>query len=491
MTKNSTNKNNFKFHILRSVGLVCFILLSSVISNAQNTLKERLEQHVYTLASDSLQGRKAGSEYARMVSEYIIKQFEEIGIKSYLDSSYLQVFGENKFQNVVGIIRGNDSTLTNEYIVIGAHYDHLGVKNGKIYNGADDNASGVAVLIELARMLKYNQENLKRNVILAAFDAEEIGLFGSTYFSNHPNTPLKNIKLMISIDMVGWYKASGKLKYVGSGTIKDGKDLILNEQLISEGLNIVAGKFETSVFTATDTQPFAVKGIPTLAVTTGLKSPYHKSKDEAHLIDYDGMVLITEHLKNIVETVSCDADYESSGKVAKKHRPLSKFTFGLSANIGSNYHHYTDGAINGKNAFSYGAGLMSQVNFGYFAIRPELYYDRIHAKYPAGKIATNNITVPLSLVFQLPDNNIAGVDFFLGGYYAYRFSGKQGGEIIDFDNTFNRDEGGLTYGFGLYMKPFKIGFVNRRALTNFTKHANADNAHIQNRTTYFTITYIF
>ena len=473
--------------------IVTFLLITSIIlsTNAQNTLIERLEQHVYTLASDSLQGRKAGTDYGRMAADYIAEQFEKIGIEPFLESSFLQVF-DCKFQNVVGIIHGNDSILKHEYIIVGAHYDHLGIKKGEIYNGADDNASGVAVLIELGRELKRNQSNLKRTIILAAFDAEEIGLLGSKYFSNLPNISKDNIKLMISIDMVGWFKKSGKVKYHGSGTIKNGKELILNDQYIPKGLNVVDRKFEVLPFDLTDTSPFAKKGIPTFWITTGMKSPYHKPQDEAHLIDYDGMAMITEHLKNVVDALSQDADLQSSGKVAKKFRSPSRFIFGISANIGSNYHHYTKGAVNGKTSVSYGVGLMSQINFRYFAIRPELYYDRIRAKHPTGTIVTDNLTVPLSIVGSFyTTNSVKVADIFFGGYYAYRFGGKQDKKKIDFENTFNHNEGGLTFGAGIYLGLIRMGYTSRMALTNFTKTSNVDNAHIRSVTNYFTITYIF
>jgi len=488
MNENLTSKINLKF---RKVLTFLFILSIVLSSNAQNTLKERLEQHEYILASDSLQGRKAGTEFAKMSRDYIVKQWEDIGIEPFFDNSFLQTFNSGKFQNVVGVIRGSDSILNNEYIVVGAHYDHLGVdKNGNVFNGADDNASGVSTLIELARELKHNQPNLKRSVILIAFDAEEEGLIGSTYFTNHPDTPIKNIKLMISVDMVGWYKTSGKVEYAGSGTIKGGTDMILSPQLVPIGLNVKTKKFEKSIFTATDTEPFASKGIPTLAVTTGLKSPYHKPEDDADLIDYDGMSLITENLRNLVEFISSDVNYEASGKIAKKHRQQQRFMFGISANIGSNNHHYTDGALEGKSATSYGAGLTSQINFGFLAIRPEVFYDHICAKYPAGTIATDNLTVPLSLVAKYLQSS-SGFDAFIGGYYSYRFDGKQGKEKIDFTNTFYRNEGGLTYGIDLYLGPLKLGFTNRTALTNFTRYPNADNAHIRNRTNYLTLTYFF
>ena len=315
--------------------LINCVGLLSVSTDAQVdtriTLRERLEKHVFTLASDSLQGREAGTIYARKAADYIARYWEEFGLDFFVRNTFLQPFGfdefwgaVDEFQNVVGVIRGNDPVLRNEYIVVGAHFDHLGVCGwtGAIYNGADDNASGTAVLIELARMLRENQSNFKRSIILIGFDAEEIGLFGSIYFAKTFNTiaPNGRIALMFSLDMVGWYEANGAIEYVGTGTIRNGCALILNEQLIPDGLNVIAREFETSIFYATDTKPFAIRGIPTLHVFTGMESPIHTPEDEAHLIDLDGMVLITEHLRNLIEFIAQDTEFASSGQIAPIHR---------------------------------------------------------------------------------------------------------------------------------------------------------------------------
>jgi len=280
------------------------------------------------------------------------------------------------------------------------------------------------------------------------------------------------------------------LIYEGSRTIRGGRNLILNPKFIPEGLSVTSRRFETHPFRGTDTRPFALKGIPTLAVTTGVKSPYHKPEDEAHLIDFNGMVLITEHLKNLIEFVANDTAYKASGRIAKWHRPQPRFILGFTANAGTNRHHYTAGAVTGKTTFSYGAGLFSQVNFGAMAIRPEVRYDRIRAKHPDGIISTDNLTIPLSLVVQHLRQG-SGVGFFVGGYYTYRFDGTYRAEIMDFEKTFNREEKGLTFGFNIYARPIVIGFTRRVALTNFMQFPNADNAHLRNRTNYFTIGYFF
>ena len=469
------------------LAFTCLFIFIAILSvNAETTLKERLEQHVYTLASDEMRGRLAGTEYARMAAEYIINQFEEIGIEPYFDDSYLQYFWNNSYQNVVGIIRGNDPVLKDEYIIVGAHYDHIGTFFGRIRNGADDNASGVAALIELGRELLQNQSSLKRSVILIAFDAEEAGLIGSAHFINRWELPLDSIKLMISIDMVGWYQATEMVEYAGSGTLKRGNELVLNPEIIPEELNVSTKKFETSIFVATDTFPFAAKRIPTLYVNTGLKSPYHSSRDEAHLIDYDGMTLIVGHLTSFIEIVSQEEVLEPTGRLAKKHKPRRPVDFGISINFDSVYHHF----ITGKSDTLLGAGLTSQINFGLFAIRPELLYDRIRQLHSSGSIVRNNITVPLSLVLQTPDHWIFGGDIYFGGYYSYCLNGNQGGEVLDFDNTFNRTELGLSFGFGYYLRPFKIGVTYRFPLTDFNKSSN-NNGYNQRRGGYAVFSYTF
>ena len=468
---------------------VCFSILS------QNIVTDKLRTHVYTLAADSLMGRKAGSIYARKAADYIVAQWEEIGISPLRGGSYFMPFIEDQYNNLVGIIEGNHPDLKDEYIIVGAHYDHLGAQyNNKgeklIFNGADDNASGTAVLIELGRKLKAMQPQLARSVILIAFDAEEIGLYGSNEFVKNPPIPLESMILMFSLDMVGWYKESGYLLYSGSRTISNGKKLLMDNNLIPAGLNVRTQGFEKHPFGATDTYGFAAKSIPTLAVTTGLKSPYHQPTDVAEMIDYDGMTLITEHLANIVHAVSTSEEYVASGKISSKHR-MPLISFGISANLGSNFHYYTAGALDGKSAFSYGFGMSATLNKGIFGFRPEVFYDFINAHHPDGKMNLNGITVPVNFLLQSTSSFPAGVAFFAGPYYGYKFYGKQNKKEIDFENIYNREEIGINLGFELRLTNIYLGVNTRNPFTNFTQTKNSDKAYIRNRSAFFTISYIF
>jgi len=483
-------------HLKRLLLISGFCLAIIPFAFAQETLADRLKTHVFTLAADSLQGRSAGSEFAQKAATYITKQWEEIGIAPWDGTSYYRPFRGKQYHNLIGVIEGNHPVLKNEYIVVGAHYDHLGTKRDKndqvvVYPGADDNASGTAALIELGRKLMEIEPTLGRSVVLVAFDAEEVGLYGSNDFINNPPLPVDQIKLMLSIDMVGWYKASGSLRYIGSGTIKNGKQILTNSNLIPEGLRVETKSFEKSVFTATDTQRFAFEKIPTLAVTTGIKSPYHKPGDVAELIDYDGMALITEHLTNLIQAFSTDEAYAASGKLAAKHSPPSKISFGITANMGSNYHFYTAGAVDGKTAGAYGIGLSMGVNMGLFALRPEVYYDYIQARHPGGKIAAHSVTVPFNLLLQTPPSFSAGFAVFAGPYYSYRFGGTQGDSTLDLSTLFNRNEVGINYGVEFRVAVIRIGVTRRQAYTNFTRVANQDDAHIRNRAVFMTLGYMF
>ena len=475
--------------------LILLLFVFSPFAFSQVGLEERLKQHVYTLASDSLEGRKAGSEGAKKAAAYIAQQWEEIGISPFEGESYYHPF-KDEYNNLIGIIEGNEPLLKDEYIIVGAHFDHLGSKEKNnqhvIYNGADDNASGVAAITELARRLKEIQPDLHRSVIFIAFDAEELGLYGSNEIANNWETLIEKTKLMFSVDMVGWHKKSGYVEYSGTGTIKNAEQLLLENSSIPDGLNVKTKKFEKSAFTATDTYGFAQKNIPTLAVTTGTKSPYHKPEDEAPLIDYEGLALITEHLTNVVVAASQDDSFQASGKIASKHKSENKkFVVGLSANIGNNYHYYTKGAVNGKPTTSFAIGLFGQLNINTFAIRPEVFYDIINARHPDGRITTQSVTVPVNIGLQTPASGPVGVAIYVGPYYNYKFDGKQNGKPLDFDNDYKREEFGINICLEMRLSNMRIGYTNRSALTDFSKQKNLYNAHLRNRSSFFTLSYTF
>ncbi|HEU4508322.1 MAG TPA: M20/M25/M40 family metallo-hydrolase [Pyrinomonadaceae bacterium] len=244
--------------------------------------------------------------------------------------------------NVIGVLEGSDQTLKNEYIVIGAHYDHLGrggegsgslaPKSGDIHHGADDNASGTAGLIELARIFSAQRPKIKRSIIFIAFGGEEEGLLGSSYYVNHPVAPLANTIAMINMDMIGRMK-DRKLVIGGVGTSKEWRDMI-KQANAAQSMHVAAttdqpavkkipivvstngrpivtvdptGGFELTMnedgFGPSDHQSFYVKQIPVLFFWTGTHTDYHKPSDTFDKINYEDEARILSLVARIVRDV--------------------------------------------------------------------------------------------------------------------------------------------------------------------------------------------
>ena len=474
--------------------LLFFIALLGCATLFAQSQQERLTQHVYYLASDSLNGREAGSIDAAKAAAYIVNQFEEIGIQPYFKEGWYQPFEKygTSYKNVVGFIPGNDPVLKDEYIIIGAHYDHLGIRNNEVYNGADDNASGTAAIIEMARILKQQQSTLKRSIIVAAFDAEEKGLWGS-YDLAEKLDPSK-IKLMMSIDMVGWLEKGKSLQLNGAATIKNGKRLLKDE---AEKINITISpkNFETSIFGATDTQGFAKKGVPTLHVTTGLKSPYHQPGDDAELIDYAGLNRVTDYLADVTLRCANDESLAPSGRISPIHGgKRSVIDIGPSVSLVNANVTFPKAGINGKVQYGVDAGLLARINLSSsLSLETGALYELLRAKYPDENQLYNaylpyrqqSVLVPFNLLLRAGE---AGVEVYVGfgGYYGYILNAEvQGAPELQV----NQNQWGLNWCIGLQLGKFNISGGRRYQLNPlFTGDGNPD---AKLRAGSFTIGYYF
>jgi Zn-dependent M28 family amino/carboxypeptidase len=204
--------------------------------------------------------------------------------------------------NVVGMIEGSDPILENEVIIIGAHYDHLGLggegslapTSGEIHHGADDNASGTAGVLELARLFSSQKPKPKRTIVFMAFGGEEEGLLGSNYYVNHPLLPLANTVAMINMDMIGRMKDS-KLVIGGVGTAKEWRDMMAADTEKSFQLTLNEDGFGPS-----DHSSFYAKQIPVLFFWTGTHNDYHKPSDTFEKINYDDEARILAMVARIV-----------------------------------------------------------------------------------------------------------------------------------------------------------------------------------------------
>jgi len=208
-------------------------------------------------------------------------------------------------KNVVGVLEGS-GPHAQETVVIGGHYDHLGhgglmsgslaVFSRDIHNGADDNASGTSMVLELARRIGKRQDPPPRRVVFMAFSGEEKGLLGSQYYVEHPLFPLESTVMMINCDMVGRLNNKNELTMIGTGTSPGLKELVdvLGK---SAGLSIKQVSGITDGFGGSDHQSFYAKKIPVLFAFTGLHKDYHRPSDDANLINYAGMSRIADYLE--------------------------------------------------------------------------------------------------------------------------------------------------------------------------------------------------
>ena len=212
------------------------------------------------------------------------------------------VRNETPAYNVAGMIEGSDPLLKNEVIVIGAHYDHLGrggegsgslaARSGEIHHGADDNASGTAGVLELARL--FATQKPKRTLVFIAFSGEEEGLLGSNYYVNHPLLPLTNTVAMINMDMIGRMK-DHRLSIGGVGTAKEWRDIMSADAEKTFQLTLTEDGFGPS-----DHSSFYAKQIPVLFFWTGTHNDYHKPSDTSEKINYDDEARILEMVARIV-----------------------------------------------------------------------------------------------------------------------------------------------------------------------------------------------
>lgn len=262
-----------------------FLLLFTVFGFAQNKNikidKNKLLKHVETLSSDQYEGRRTGEKGNDSARAYIIKQFEKLNVTGYNDNfeqpfSFTARKKEYKAVNVLAEIKGTETP--EKYIVISAHYDHLGVHNGKIYNGADDDASGVAALFAFAEYFIKNPP--KHSVILAAFDAEELGLRGAKHFVE----TFDKSKILVNLNMDMISRSNKDELYVVGARYTEWLSSILNSfknptsSKLSQGHDGTDGKQDWTM--ASDHGPFHSAKIPFLYFGNEDHAAYHKPTDD-------------------------------------------------------------------------------------------------------------------------------------------------------------------------------------------------------------------
>ena len=317
-----------KFKYIKMKFLAKFILFISIISCQENiTYENRINDDVNYLSNDNLEGRKTGSKGEQIAADYIADRFKSLKIKAKGTNTYFQDFNFNKpasphdqasfdeieddtmisSKNVIGHIDNN----AEHTIVIGAHYDHLGYGGegslhvgSEIHNGADDNASGTALMLDLASQLKFNNRN--NNYLFIAFSGEEMGLLGSNYFVKNPTINLSSVNYMINLDMVGRLKEDKSLAVYGVGTSPIFKQTINSN---NESFNLIENE---SGVGPSDHTSFYINDIPVLHFFTGQHSDYHKPSDDADKVNFEGIKEISDYIYLII------SDLNDNGKLSFK-----------------------------------------------------------------------------------------------------------------------------------------------------------------------------
>jgi aminopeptidase N len=310
------------------------ITLPSVFS------EKRMMEAIKFLSSDELRGRGLGTEGLDRAAEFIAGKFQEAGLKPAgdMEGSFFQMWKDAdlnmEIKNVVGVISGKKPEMSGQSVVIGAHYDHLGMgwpdtreeDNGKIHPGADDNASGVSVLIELAEVLG---ENLKpdRSLVFVAFTGEEAGRKGSKYYvASEKQYPAKKCMGMINLDTVGRL-GKRKLLILGAGSAKEWMHIFRGAASVTG----VETETVTDSLDSSDNVSFEEAGVPAVQLFSGPDLDYHRPTDTAEKIDAQGLAKVASVAKEMIEYLanreepltSAITGEEKVRSSAKKERKVS------------------------------------------------------------------------------------------------------------------------------------------------------------------------
>ncbi len=302
--------------ILLTFSLLCF----GIIIHAQRMDADLIYRHIEFLSSDELKGRATASEEEIKAARYIAKKFRQYQLEPMGSDGFYYPFdykvSKNPKDSTLAKTEPREGTNVIAYldngaattVVIGAHYDHLGLgydhnsldanPEGKIHNGADDNASGVAGVLELARYFSENEITEKNNFLFMTFSGEELGLLGSKKWCENPTLPLDKINYMINMDMIGRLNDSTKkLLIFGMGTSSEWKDVIEKTN------HYFSVKEDSAGIGPSDQTSFYLKDIPVLHFFTGQHSDYHKPSDDIEKINVEGEVKVLELIIDVIEAL--------------------------------------------------------------------------------------------------------------------------------------------------------------------------------------------
>lgn len=329
--------------------VIKIILIAFLVVSCKNEIpvEVSMKDDVSILASDSLKGRRTGTEYERMAADYLAERFKNLGLEPKGTNAYFQEFTfkdkTNPHEDITFVGKSGDSTTTatnvvgymnnnaENTIVIGAHYDHLGMggegslhrgKAKEIHNGADDNASGVAIMLNLIKDLQG--KNTNNNYLFIAFSGEEIGLLGSNYYVKNPTIDTKKVNYMVNMDMVGRLNEERAIAIYGVGTSPK-----FSQALFANNTDFKITEKESGVGPSDHTS-FYLGDMPVLHFFTGQHEDYHRPGDDTEKINFEGMEDITQFLLAIITDLDDDEKLEfRKTKNESESTPDFKVTLGV------------------------------------------------------------------------------------------------------------------------------------------------------------------
>lgn len=375
--------NSTKRGLISLFLVIIFFSSQNIFSQEQNdkrVVNSSIENTVRTLASEGFEGRAPQTKGDTLTAIFVSNFFQNNGIKPLLKDYFQEVSYKDRVKNainkdsantltysrnVIGIIEGSDKNLKNEYIIIGAHMDHLGMGGSMsgsridslaVHYGADDNASGVALMLDLAK--KFKNKPTKRSLIFIAFAGEEKGLVGSKGFVNNLPFDKNLINAMFNFDMVGNLK-NNSITAGGSKTSTSSEELILkyaNKHNLKTSLS-------PSGHGPSDHSSFYAKNIPVFYFTTGADDTYHTPRDNADRINYKGIELLSSFTYDLIKDIANNKDrliFQEAGSPTQENgRASFKITLGIMPDVTGSTENGLKADVVIKDRPAYNAGLQN------------------------------------------------------------------------------------------------------------------------------------
>lgn len=326
------------------------LLVLSPLYSQTNARLLQAEVNVVYLSSDLLEGRGTGTRGEEKAAHYIASEFDALGLEPIGEKGYFRPFmmpySSDPHGATADTVRGINVAAqiihnpSNKTIILGGHYDHLGYGEGHggsrhvgdraIHNGADDNASGIALMLDIANTLRTS-EYQDFNYLFVAFSGEEMGLLGSKYFADHPGIDMESVLCMLNFDMVGRLNEEKKFMISGTGTSPFWQDALESINLHNLSFNASESGLGPSDHTS-----FYLKDIPVLHFFTGQHQEYHKPSDDSHLVNYQGILDLSDFVRALIDQMKEDKSAITFSK-SKDPAPRASSSFKVTLGIMPDY----------------------------------------------------------------------------------------------------------------------------------------------------------